>query len=96
MKKEKNSVGPIIRDIRLSKGMTGAELARRAGITRQYLNDIELRKSTITAQKAASIANVLGIDELPLVELALNDLLTRQGFIYPQVTLSSTTAYVCQ
>jgi len=49
----------LIKDYRLKAGMTKIELARRAGITRQYLAQIEMNKSMPTIAVLYRISRIL-------------------------------------
>ncbi len=52
--------GQSVKKKRQEHGMTQAELAKIAGLNRSYLSDVERGASSISLDRAAKIANVLG------------------------------------
>lgn len=50
-----------IREIRRSKGLTLEELADMAGISRSYLNELELGAKTINANRLEQVGRALGV-----------------------------------
>ncbi|MEM9144748.1 MAG: short-chain fatty acyl-CoA regulator family protein [Pseudomonadota bacterium] len=54
-------IGPRIREARLAKGLTQADLARRVGISASYLNLIERNRRGIAGKRLADIADALGL-----------------------------------
>jgi transcriptional regulator with XRE-family HTH domain len=66
-------VGRRIRAARLKYGMTGAELARRVGITPQNLNVIERGNTDPRASHVAAIARVLRVSTDYLLGLTDKD-----------------------
>ena len=85
------SLGSVIRSLRQKDKISGAELARRLGITRQAMNDIEKNKIVISAKRAACLAVALGIPTKIFVELALQESLKKQGFSEVVVHVENAT-----
>lgn len=54
-------INNLIRKTRREQGLTQAELARRAGITRPYLSDIENDKRQVRGELMIRIAMILGV-----------------------------------
>lgn len=58
----------MIREIRDAQGLTGEELAERAGISRSYLTEIEKGTKTPNTRRLESIAKALGVWPEDLME----------------------------
>ena len=57
-----NTVGELIKQIRLSKGLSQRKLAQLAGLSETYIQSLEKNRRTgITTQSASKIANALGV-----------------------------------
>ena len=63
------SYGARIRYARQVYGMSQAELARRIGTTSSALNQIELEKSQVYAERIRDVAQVLRVDARYLLGL---------------------------
>ena len=63
-------IGQAIRQCRAEAGLTQEQLAAKAGITYQYLSDIENGKKNFTLDVGESVAHELGLTFETLVELA--------------------------
>ena len=57
-----STLGPKVRAIRRSRGITQAELARRLGISASYLNLIQHNRRSFTADLLVRLAECLPID----------------------------------
>lgn len=68
MQGDSNRAGARIRARRADRGMSQAELARRAGISASYLNLIEHEKRRIGGRVLSQIARALGTDATSLAE----------------------------
>jgi XRE family transcriptional regulator, fatty acid utilization regulator len=67
--------GLKIRQLRMQKGLSLAEVAQKVGFSVSYLNEIEKGKKFPKAEKVMALANNLGVDYDQLVSLKLhNDL----------------------
>lgn len=60
-------VGEVLRDARTDRGETQREVADRAGISVQYLSEIERGRKEPSSEMLAAVGGALG---LPLVEIA--------------------------
>ena len=76
------TLGMAIRATRESAEMSQAGFARRLGVTRSYLCDLEKNRKTVSPAQAAKFARVLGYSEQQYVRLALQDALRRAGLAY--------------
>lgn len=54
--------GPLARELREEHGWTQAELAKRAGVSRSFLIDLEAGKSTVEAWKFMDVFQALGYE----------------------------------
>ena len=76
------SLAMAIRATREGIEMSQADFARKLGVTRSYLCDLEKNRKTISPAQAARFARVLGYSEKQYVRLALQDSLRRAGLSY--------------
>lgn len=67
-----NPIGQRIREVRIAYGMSQVELARRLGITRQLLNNIEQERSMPLPPLIAQIATILQVNGNYLLGLSDN------------------------
>jgi transcriptional regulator with XRE-family HTH domain len=58
----KTELGAKIRQMRLSKGYSGKQLASLSGVSQAYLSEVERGLSSISGQKLLGIAKALGIE----------------------------------
>jgi transcriptional regulator with XRE-family HTH domain len=77
---EKLTGGPLtlarlIHSIRQGDEMTLAEFAKKLGISRQHLCDIEKGRKVVSPERAAKFAKILGYSREQFVALALQALL---------------------
>ena len=73
------TLGRFLEAVRLGEEMTQPEFARKLGISKSHLNDIEKGRKAVSPDRAARFAKVLGYSEARLVKLALQDLVDRGG-----------------
>ena len=73
------TLGKVLRSTREGDGQTLGEFARRLGISKSHLSDIELGRKAVSAARAAGFTRRLGYLEAQYVALALQDELTRGG-----------------
>jgi len=64
----------LIRSIRLGEEATLAEFAKRLGVSRQHICDIEKGRKVVSPERAARFALVLGYSKEQFVALALQAL----------------------
>src|SRR3990172_3215532 len=76
------TLGMTIRATREGEGLSQAAFARKLGVTRSYLCDLEKNRKTVSPAKAAKFARLLGYSEQQYVRLALQDALKRAGLAY--------------
>ena len=73
------TLGMALQATREGEGMGQAEFARRLGITRSHLCDIEKGRKPVSPVRAAEFAKILGFSAKQYVRLALQDQLQRGG-----------------
>jgi len=76
---KKATFGALVMNIRESDNISQAELARRIGVTRQFLHAIENEKRAGNVDFAIKVAHSLGYPDNVFIEVCLNDLLRRSG-----------------
>jgi len=76
------SMGAALAGLRDLHALTQTELARRIGMSRQHICDIEKRRRFVSPAKAAEIAKRLGHPEAYFVKLALQDIVNHDGLKY--------------
>src|SRR3989344_7551973 len=84
---EKLSGGPLtmaklISSTRLGLEMSQSDFAKKLGISRQNLWEIENEQRSISPEMAAKFARILGYSENQYVRMALQDQLRRAGLKY--------------
>lgn len=52
----------VVRELRDERRLTQAELARRAGVSRSFVADVEAGKATVEASKFLDIFQALGFE----------------------------------
>lgn len=83
------TLGMALAATREGEDLTQAEFARRLGITRSHLCDIEKGRKPVSPARAAAFARILGYSVEQYVRLALQDQLKREGLHF-DVTLHRT------
>lgn len=73
------SLGRLLESIRLGEEMSQVTFARRLGISRSHLCDIEKGRKTVSVTRAARFAKTLGYSESQFVRLALQSLVEESG-----------------
>ena len=84
---EKISGGPLtlgraIESIRKSEELSQDECARKLGVSKSHLCDVEKGRKTVSSERAAKWARILGYPESVLVRLALQGELDEAGLKY--------------
>ena len=79
---EKMSFGGLVRSLRLSDGITQVELAKRVGVSKQFLSDVEYNRKDVGISFAKKISEALEYSIEPLIELLIRDQLRRQHLNY--------------
>lgn len=62
LRRVRTTLGHNVRELRLSSGMSQAELAEQAGIRRALISDIERGKTNATLDTMVRIARVLRVE----------------------------------
>jgi transcriptional regulator with XRE-family HTH domain len=71
--------GVAVEGLRVGEGLSQAAFARKLGISRQYLCDIEKGRRFVSPEQAARFARAFGHPPNVLVELALQDVVRASG-----------------
>lgn len=71
--------GELVRSMRLCDEVTQAELARRLGVSRQFLNAVELGKSQVGLDFAKRVADALEYSVEPFAEILIREQLKKAG-----------------
>ena len=82
--------GNTLKAWREADGLSQAKFAKQLKISAQNLNDLEKGRRIPTATRAAKIAQILGLPEMGLIQLAIRDSLRNEGFKF-DVKLSSAS-----
>ncbi len=75
----KRTIGSFLRSWRLSQEITQADFARKIGVSRANLCDIEMGRKGVSPEKAAEIADAVGYSVNVLVEMAVEEQLAAAG-----------------
>ncbi len=75
----KTTFGGLVRSMRTCDDISQAELARRLGVSRQFLNAIELGKSNVGLDFAKRVADALGYSPEPFAEILIREQLQDAG-----------------
>ncbi len=70
---ESENFGSLIEAFRLADGKTQTEYAKKLGIPRQHLCDIEKGRRIVSIEKASKFAKKLGHSEISFIRLVLQD-----------------------
>lgn len=71
------TLGKFLEAVRQGEEMTQPGFAKKLGISKSHLNDIEKGRKAVSLDRAARFAKVLGYSQARLVKLALQDLVDR-------------------
>lgn len=74
--------GGLIHSLRLSDDITQVELAKRIGVSKQFLSDVEHNRKDVGISFAKKVSDALGYSVEPLIELLIRDQLRRQHLDY--------------
>lgn len=78
----KMTFGRLIRSLRISDEISQIELAKKIGVSKQFLNDIEHNRKDVGIGFAKKIASALGYSIEPFLELLIKQQLKRQRLNY--------------
>ncbi len=76
------SLGDAIRNTRECDEMSQVNFAKKLGVSKSYLSDLENDRKEVSPKKAAEFARILEDSEAQFVRLAIQDMLIRQGLHY--------------
>ncbi|MDP2602325.1 MAG: helix-turn-helix transcriptional regulator [Deltaproteobacteria bacterium] len=71
--------GGLIEAMRQSEEMSQVDFAKKLGISKQHLCDIEKRRKFVSSERAAKFAKIVGHSEKSFVALALQDIVNQGG-----------------
>jgi transcriptional regulator with XRE-family HTH domain len=80
--KERISFAMEMRASRTLRDLTQEEMAKKLGVSKQYLSDIENKRRFVSVEKAAEYARKLKESERFYVMLALQDMINNCGLKY--------------
>ncbi len=83
--------GKMMESIRLCEESSQADFARKLGVSRSHLCDIEKNRKMLSPMRAAKFAKILGFSQDQFVRLTLQNLLDKSGLKY-QVELHKEAA----
>ena len=87
----RRTVGAFLRSWRLGQELSQVEFARKLGLSRANLCDIEMGRKKVSAERASQIAKRLGYSVNVLVEMALEEELA-DGGLHFKVTVKPRAA----
>lgn len=76
---ERSQLGEQLVTWRIKEGLGQEALAKRLGISKSHLCDIEKGRKFLSAERAAKFAKTLGIAPEHMIKWALQDSLSAQG-----------------
>ncbi|MFA5960982.1 MAG: helix-turn-helix transcriptional regulator [Tatlockia sp.] len=76
------SFGGLVRSLRISDEISQVELARKIGVSKQFLSDVERNRKEVGIEFAKKISDGLGYSIEPLIELLIRDQLRKQHLNY--------------
>ena len=74
--------GGLVRSLRLSDEIPQISLAKRLGVSKQFLSDVEHNRKDIGIEFAKKVADTLEYSVAPLIELLIRDQLRKQHLNY--------------
>lgn len=80
LSKKSLSFSKFLEAIRLGEEASLSEFARKLGVSRSHLCDIEQGRKTVSPARAAKFARQLGYSEKHFIALALQDIVQKDGF----------------
>jgi transcriptional regulator with XRE-family HTH domain len=79
---KKMTFGGLIRSLRMSDEISQVDLAKKIGVSKQFLSDVEHNRKEVGIGFAKKVAAALGYSIEPLIELLIRDQLRRQKLNY--------------
>jgi transcriptional regulator with XRE-family HTH domain len=78
----KMTFGKLIRSLRISDEISQIDLAKKLGVSKQFLNDVEHNRKDVGFDFAKKVASALGYSIEPFIELLIKQQLKRQRLNY--------------
>lgn len=78
----KMTFGGLVRALRTSDEISQVELAKKLGVSKQFLSDVEHNRKDVGIAFAKKVASRLGYSIEPLLELLIRQQLKRQRLNY--------------
>jgi len=78
----KMTFGGLIRSLRMSDEISQVELAKKLGVSKQFLSDVEHNRKDVGIDFAKKVSSALGYSIEPLLELLIRQQLKRQHLNY--------------
>lgn len=79
---DKMTFGGLVHSLRISDEISQVELAKKIGVSKQFLSDVEHNRKDVGIGFAKKISDSLGYSIEPLIELLIRDQLRRQHLNY--------------
>jgi transcriptional regulator with XRE-family HTH domain len=79
---EKMTFGGLVHSLRISDDISQVELAKKIGVSKQFLSDVEHNRKDVGIGFAKKISDALSYSIEPLIELLIRDQLRRQHLNY--------------
>ena len=79
---ENPSFGELIRSLRVCDEISQVDLAKKIGVSKQFLSDVEHNRKEVGIAFAKKVASAMGYSIEPLIELLIRDQLKRQKLYY--------------
>lgn len=74
--------GGLVRSLRVSDVISQVDLAKKIGVSKQFLSDVEHDRKDVGIAFAKKVSDALGYSIEPLIELLIRDQLRRQHLDY--------------
>ena len=79
---DKMTFGGLVHSLRISDEISQVELAKKIGVSKQFLSDVEHNRKDVGIGFDKKISDSLGYSIEPLIELLIRDQLRRQHLNY--------------
>lgn len=79
---ENMTFGGLVHSLRMSDEITQVDLAKKIGVSKQFLSDVEHNRKDVGISFAKKIADALEYSIEPLIELLIRDQLRKQHLNY--------------
>lgn len=74
--------GGLVRSLRMSDEISQVALAKRIGVSKQFLSDVERNRKEVGFSFAKKVSKALGYSVEPLIELLIRDQLKKHHLNY--------------